>query len=101
MDTATHPWPTGRSTRAAFEERFGSENADFMQEAMHIGDPLADAVVAAIHENNKVRAQLNQGVKNGLAAVENPHPAVAALLTQCETMPDFSPFLSKKSFRRW
>ena len=67
MDTTTHPWPTGRNTRAAFEERFGSENADFMQKAMHIGDPLADAVVAAIYENNKVRAQLNQGVKKWLS----------------------------------
>ncbi|MEL7356719.1 MAG: oxygenase MpaB family protein [Cyanobacteria bacterium J06560_6] len=99
MDTTTRPWPTGRNTRAAFEERFGSDNADFMQEAMHIGDPLADAVVAAIQEDNKVRAQLNQGVKNGLASVENPHPAIVDLLTQCETMPDFSPFLSKEELQ--
>jgi len=46
-----------------------------------------------------VRAQLNQGVKNGLASVEKPHPAVAALLTQCETMPDFSPFLSQEELQ--
>ncbi len=99
MDTTTHPWPTGRSTRAAFEERFGSDNADFMQEAMHTGDPLADAVVEAIQEDSQVRAQLNQGVKNGLASVENPHPAVVALLTECETMPDLSPFLSHEELQ--
>lgn len=96
MYATTHPWPTGRSTRAAFEERFGSEHADFMQRAMHTGDPLADAVVAAIQENGHVRAQLNQGVRNGLASVEDPHPAVVALLTECEAMPDFGPFLSKE-----
>ncbi|MEL7079260.1 MAG: oxygenase MpaB family protein [Cyanobacteria bacterium J06582_2] len=99
MDTIAYPWPTGRNTRAAFEERFGSENADFIQEAMHIGDPLADAVVAAIQEDNKVRAQLNQGIKHGLASVETPHSAIVDLLTQCETMPDFSPFLSKEELQ--
>ncbi len=99
MTSAMPPWPTARNTRAAFEERFGSENADFMQMAMNTGDPLADAVVAAIREDGEVRGQLNDGAKNGLASLKNPHRAVVALLTQCETVPDFHPFLSQEELQ--
>ena len=99
MTSAMPPWPTARSTRTAFEDRFGSENADFMQMAMNTGDPLADAVVEAIRENGEVRGQINDGAKNGLASLSDPHPAVVALLTQCEAVPDFHPFLTPEEFQ--
>ena len=63
---------------------------------MNTGDPLADAVVAAIHEDSSVRAQLNKGTKDGLASVENPHPSIVNLLTHCETIPDFAPSIQAK-----
>ena len=99
MTSAMPPWPTSRNTRAAFEERFGTGNADFMQMAMNTGDPLADAVVEAIRDDGEVRGQLNDGAKSGLASLKNPHPAVVALLTQCEAVPDFHPFLTPEEFQ--
>lgn len=99
MTAAMPTWPKSRSTRAAFEERFGSDNADLVQMAMQTGDPLADAVVAAIREDGEVRGQLNDGATNGLVSLETPHPAVVALLTQCEAVPDFHPFLTREELQ--
>ena len=55
MSTAMPPWPTSRNTRAAFEARFGVENADFLQEAMNTGDPLADALGVPFHHETYMK----------------------------------------------
>lgn len=52
---------------------------------MTIGDPLADAVTARLFEDPaRIRAQLDTGLRGGLASIHNPDPAVAALLESTE-----------------
>jgi hypothetical protein len=84
------PWPTGRSRRSALISQFGESRAELMGWALTTGDPLADAVVAEIHQRGReVRVALAQGLAQGLASVQDPPPAVAALLTQTETVPGY------------
>jgi hypothetical protein len=54
---------------------------DFMIEMLQVGDPLADAVISEINELGKVaRQQLNKGLVDGLASLDNPPPAIAAFV---------------------
>lgn len=83
-------WPTGRSRRATVAAQFGADRADLMAWALTTADPLADAVVAEIQERGRaVRVALAAGIEHGLASLEDPPPAVAALLTQAESLPDY------------
>ncbi len=83
-------WPSGRGSKSGFTAQFGSDRSEFIQEMLNTADPLADAVVEAIKaEGGNIRAQLNQGLKQGLNSVENPHPSIAALLISTEALPDF------------
>lgn len=83
-------WPTGRGRRSAIVAQFGDARADLVGSALTTGDPLADAVVTEIHERGpEVRAALRQGVEHGLSSLNAPPPAVAALLEQAETLPDY------------
>jgi hypothetical protein len=73
----------------AARAKHGSK-ADLVAEMLQIGDPLADAVVSEINELGKeAKRQLNQGLTDGLASLDNPPPAIAAFLTQLETMPEW------------
>lgn len=87
---STNKWPSGRGTQSSIIAQFGNDRAAFLQEMLNTGDPLADAVVEAIKtEGGHIRTQLSQGLKEGLASLENPHIAVKALLTSTEQLPDF------------
>ncbi|OLT19431.1 hypothetical protein BJF78_10630 [Pseudonocardia sp. CNS-139] len=86
MDPAT--WPHSRSSHSAVLARFGADRAGLAGRALTTGDPPADAVVEEIHAGGKpVRDALATGVRDGLAAVADPPPAVAALLAQAEATP--------------
>jgi hypothetical protein len=75
-----------------FEEarkRHGSK-ADLMAEMLQIGDPLADAVISEINEFGRdAKRQFNKGLTHGLGSLDDPPPAIAAFLTQLETMPEW------------
>ncbi|MEZ0075487.1 oxygenase MpaB family protein [Planotetraspora sp. GP83] len=64
------------------------EKADDMVKKLDVGDPLADAVIAELDRLGKEgRKILNAGLADGLGSLENPPPAIAALLRQLETVP--------------
>jgi hypothetical protein len=89
VDSATC-WPGERGRRSSIAAQFGESRAELMQWALTTGDPLADAVVEEIQRDGRtVRVKLAEGISNGLASLENPPPAVAALLRQAETVPDY------------
>ncbi|HEX7850900.1 MAG TPA: hypothetical protein VF485_14315, partial [Sphingomonas sp.] len=46
-----------RSRRSSIIAQFGSDRADLLQWALTTGDPLADAVVIAMHADPEVRGQ--------------------------------------------
>ncbi|BBF99243.1 MULTISPECIES: oxygenase MpaB family protein [Pseudonocardia] len=87
----TPAWPTGRSSRSGVLAQFGEGRADLMQWALTTGDPLADAVVSEMHElgMSVARPLLTQGIQDGLESLQDPPPALAALLTRTETPPDY------------
>ncbi|MET8471225.1 oxygenase MpaB family protein [Streptomyces sp. NPDC006422] len=83
-------WPHGRSTRSSVVAQFGTSRADLAAWALTTGDPLADAVVEEIHHGGRVvRAAFQKGLADGLASVEDPPDAVAALLAQTEATPHY------------
>ncbi|GAB2981062.1 oxygenase MpaB family protein [Streptomyces pseudoechinosporeus] len=74
----------------AAREKHGSR-ADLMAELLQAGDPLADAVISEINELGKeAKRQLNKGIADGLDSLDNPPPAIAAFLTQLETVPEWT-----------
>ncbi|MEV1290801.1 oxygenase MpaB family protein [Pseudonocardia sp. NPDC049635] len=84
----TASWPTGRSPRAELVARFGEARADLVGRALRTGDPLADAVVDEIRARGRaVREQFDRGIRHGLASLQDPPPAVAALLSSAESLP--------------
>ncbi|MFF4594031.1 oxygenase MpaB family protein [Amycolatopsis sp. NPDC001319] len=83
-------WPTTRSRRSSIVAQFGEARADLVGWALTTGDPLADAVVDEIHEHGRaVNLALTEGLGHGLASLTDPPPAVAALLRETETLPDY------------
>jgi len=52
--------------------------------ALRVGDPLGEAAAAALAGDPALRAQVDLGLRSGLAAVADPHPAIAALLGELE-----------------
>lgn len=85
------PWPTGRANRDTILAQFGEGRTNLMQWALNAGDPLADAVVAEMHElgMSRMRQLVTQGIHHGLTSLADPPPALAALLTQTKTTPDY------------
>ncbi|MFD5481509.1 oxygenase MpaB family protein [Streptomyces hawaiiensis] len=62
--------------------------ADHMASMLLEGDPLADAVIAELDVlGAKGRRVLAQGLADGLASLDSPPPATAALLSQLEAVP--------------
>lgn len=91
MTSPTPAWPTARGKRSGIVLQFGQSRADILQRALTAGDPLADAVVEAIHtEGREVQRDLDLGIRGGLSSVDDPHPAIAALLTSTEALPDYA-----------
>lgn len=89
--TTTTTWPGGRSRHGAVLAQFGEARADLVRWALTTGDPLADAVVTEMHEIGMARARpiLARGIGEGLGALDDPPPALAALLTETETPPPY------------
>ncbi|MEW2134845.1 oxygenase MpaB family protein [Streptomyces sp. NPDC005435] len=62
--------------------------ADHMAAMLQEGDPLADAVIAELDVLGvEGRRALSQGLAGGLASLDSPPPAVAALLRRLEAVP--------------
>lgn len=85
-------WPTERASHATVVAQFGESRADLMAWALTTGDPLADALVEEMRERGlpESRALLARGLQDGLASLTDPPPALAALLSQTETRPDYA-----------
>ncbi|WNG37825.1 DUF2236 domain-containing protein [Archangium violaceum] len=66
------------------------ERAGFMARMLAVGDPLADAVIAELDALGQAgRQMLNAGLTDGLGSLKDPPPAIAALLRQLETVPEW------------
>jgi hypothetical protein len=91
LDTGvTRVWPTARGRRSSIAAQFGQDRAELLGWALTTADPLADAVVEEIHALGRgVRADLARGIAEGLNSLVDPSPAVAALLSQAESLPDY------------
>src|SRR5882757_3864690 len=91
LDTGvTRVWPGARGRRSSIAAQFGQGRAELLSWALTTADPLADAVVVEIHELGRgVRADLARGIAEGLDSLADPSPAVAALLAQAESLPDY------------
>ncbi|GAA1015174.1 hypothetical protein Aple_068230 [Acrocarpospora pleiomorpha] len=76
---AAAPWPTHR----------GDEQSErFIGEMLHVGDPLADAVVAElVLLGSGGKKLLQSGIAQGLKSLADPPPALAAFLRANETIP--------------
>ena len=78
-------WPTDRSSHCAIALQFGTERADLMQWALTTGDPLADPIAKRIAEGDRdLATALDLGLQQGLKAIVDPDPALAALLEDIE-----------------
>ncbi|MFP5021286.1 oxygenase MpaB family protein [Pseudonocardia phyllosphaerae] len=72
--------------------RTGKPASDPAARARHTGDPLADAVVAAMRaaapeRARELRTELDRGIRHGLASLDDPAPESAALLRSAESLP--------------
>jgi len=89
--TRTPPeWPIDRGSYSAILLQFGKTRADLLGWALSAADPLADAVAEEVHALGRdARAQLQRGMASGLIALDDPSPAIAALLTETERLPAY------------
>lgn len=87
-------WPKRRGSEYEIRERFGDGATELLRAWLYTGDPLADAVVADMHgpDGPQARRELRQGIAGGLQSLTDPLPAVAALLSSTETVPDYIDF---------
>ncbi|MCW2600551.1 MAG: hypothetical protein JWM02_2380 [Frankiales bacterium] len=85
------PWPHARGTRSSLIAQFGTDRADVAGWALTSGDPLADAVVADIHDGHpQARQAVQLGIRDGLDAVVDPPESVVAFLSDTERLPDYA-----------
>ncbi|RAS60656.1 uncharacterized protein DUF2236 [Lentzea atacamensis] len=90
MPGQAQAWPSRRGDPAVIRRQFGAR-AELLARALRIGDPLADDVIPELAAlGAPAREQLKQGIRHGLASLTNPPPAIAALLRQAETVPDWA-----------
>ncbi|MEU6371532.1 oxygenase MpaB family protein [Streptomyces sp. NPDC046909] len=73
------------TTQAAADERMA-----LIERSLKAGDPLADAVIAEMDElGAPARRLFNEGLKNGLASLDDAPPAIAALLREVQAVPEW------------
>jgi hypothetical protein len=83
-------WPHARGARSTLVAQFGTGRADLAHWALTTGDPLADAVVADIHDGHpQARQAVQLGIRKGLGSLVDPPDSVTALLTDTERVPDY------------
>lgn len=80
-DALTRDTPAGITGTTPAPRRAPDPEVDA---ALRVGDPLGEAVAAALAADPSLRAQVDLGLRAGLSAVEDPDPAVAALLRELE-----------------
>ncbi|MEY2570072.1 MAG: hypothetical protein QOE63_422 [Acidimicrobiaceae bacterium] len=84
-------WPHARGRRSSLIAQFGTDRADLARWALTTGDPLADAVVAEVHDGHpQARQAVQLGIRNGLGSLVDPPESVIALLTDTERLPDYA-----------
>jgi hypothetical protein len=89
--TSQNVWPHARGTRSSLIAQFGTDRADLAGWALTTGDPLADAVVADIHDGHpQARQAVQLGIRNGLDSLVDPPDSVVALLSETERLPDYA-----------
>lgn len=83
-------WPARRGDGAAIRRRFGSR-AELLARTLRVGDPPADAVMKELAAlGAPARRMLKKGIREGLASLTDPPPAIAALLRETETVPSWA-----------
>jgi hypothetical protein len=66
------------------------ERTALIERSLHVGDPIADAVIAELDELGAAgRHLLNEGLRGGLSSLADVPPAIAALLRESEATPDW------------
>ncbi|MCW2900335.1 MAG: hypothetical protein JWO67_2600, partial [Streptosporangiaceae bacterium] len=89
--TSENAWPQSRGTRSSLIAQFGADRAELAGWALTTGDPLADAVVADIHDGHpEARQAVQHGIRNGLHSLVDPPVSVVAFLTDTERLPDYA-----------
>jgi hypothetical protein len=89
--TSEHTWPHARGTRSSLIAQFGTDRADLAEWALTTGDPLADALVADIHDGHpQVRQAVQLGIRKGLDSLVDPPDSVVAFLTDTERLPAYA-----------
>ena len=89
--TSEIAWPHARGTRSSLVAQFGADRADLAGWALTTGDPLADAVVADIHDGHpQARQAVQLGIRNGLSSLVDPPDSVVGFLTDTERLPDYT-----------
>ncbi len=72
----------------AATQRFGPQKVALLIELSQMGDPLADAIIQEIEDlGPDVGRNLKLGITQGLAALQNPPPALQAFLSTTELLP--------------
>ncbi|MFI6326297.1 oxygenase MpaB family protein [Nonomuraea sp. NPDC050556] len=88
-------WPAARGDGEEIVRLYG-ERGRFVGRMLHVGDPLADAVVAELPGLGEDGHRLLQrGIAYGLASLTDPPPAIAAFLRSAETVP---PWVTPRTF---
>ena len=88
---AEHAWPHARGARSSLVAQFGTDRADLAGWALTTGDPLADAVVADIHDGHpQARQSVQRGIRDGLDSLVDPPDSVVAFLNDTERLPDYA-----------
>src|ERR1700730_1885852 len=83
--------PHARGTRSSLIAQFGTDRADLVGWALTTGDPLADAVVADIHDGHpQARQAVQLGIRHGRDSLVDPPESVVAFLTDTERLPDYA-----------
>ncbi len=84
-------WPHARGTRSGLVAQFGTDRADLARWALTTGDPLADAVVADIHDGHpQARQAVQLGIRDGLGSLVDPPESVVAFLSDTERLPAYA-----------
>lgn len=78
-------WPTRRGDEPTIRARY-PHDTDRLRRMLTTGDPLADAALAELRRLGPAgRRLLSTGLRDGLATLTDPPPALAALLSEVET----------------
>lgn len=72
----------------AARKRFGEQKVQLLIELMYTGDARADAVLQELEElRPEASRQLQAGISQGLASLDNPTPAVRTFFEEAERVP--------------